>query len=71
MVDPSGRATDTALLVVRVAGRLEVRPLLERGVILRLGATGEAAELELGARDDYAVLGVVAGVIRPPAIGGR
>ncbi len=71
LVDPSGRATDSALVVVRVAGRIEVRPLLERGVILRLGATGEAAELQLGARDDYAVLGVVAGVIRPPAISSR
>jgi len=64
LVDPSGRATDTALLVVQVAGRISVRPLLERGVILRLGASDETPELQLGARDDYAVLGVVAGVIR-------
>jgi len=66
LVDPSGRATDSALLVVRVAGRTEVRPLLERGVILRLGGATERDELRLGVRDDYAVLGVVAGVIRPP-----
>ena len=66
LVDPSGRATETALLVVRVAGRMEVRPLLERGVILRLGGSTANDELRLGVRDDYAVLGVVAGVIRPP-----
>lgn len=64
LVDPSGRATDGALLVVRVAGRTAVRPLLERGVILRLGGATADDELRLGGRDDYAVLGMVAGVIR-------
>jgi repressor LexA len=67
LIDPSGRATETALLAVRVAGRIDVRPLLERGVILRLGGATEPDELRLGVRDEYAVLGVVAGVIRAPA----
>ena len=67
LIDPSGRAANTALLAVRVAGRIEVRPLLERGVILRLGGATEQDELRLGVRDDYAVLGIVAGVIRAPA----
>ena len=66
LVDPSGRATETALLVVQVAGRIMVRPLLERGVILRLGAVATQDEIQLSVRDDYAVLGVVAGVIRSP-----
>ena len=64
LVDPSGRATEGALLVVRVAGRTAVRPLLERGVSLRLGGATAEDDLRLGGRDDYAVLGVVAGVIR-------
>lgn len=70
LIDPSGRATDTALLAVRVAGRIDVRPLLERGVILRLGGATTNDELRLGVRDDYAVLGVVAGVIRSPGTTG-
>ncbi len=70
LVDPSGRATETALLAVRIAGRIDVRPLLERGVILRLGGATEQDELRLGVRDDFAVLGVVAGVIRLPGTTG-
>jgi repressor LexA len=66
LVDPSGRATDAALLVVRIGETIVARPVLERGVILRLAGTAEAGEVRLGARDDYAVLGVVAGVVRAP-----
>ncbi len=66
LVHPSARAHDGDLVVVRVGGAIVVRAMTRRGATLVLDADGDAGEVELTAGDDFAVLGVVAGVIRPP-----
>jgi SOS-response transcriptional repressor LexA len=64
IVHPSERARDGDIVVVRVGGALLVRSMHRIGSNIRLGASGEQAVLELGPTDDYAVLGVLGGVIR-------
>lgn len=66
LVHPSARAHDGDLIVTRVGGALLVRSMTRRGGTLILDATAEGDEVELAAGDDFEVLGVVAGVIRPP-----
>ncbi len=66
IVHPSARAHDGDLIVARVGGAIVIRTMTRRGATLVLDATGADDELELAAGDDFVVLGVVAGVIRPP-----
>ena len=66
LVHPSARARDGDLVVARVGGALIVRPLTRRGAALTLGPSGAGDTVELAATDDYEVIGVVAGVVRPP-----
>ena len=64
IVHPSERARDGDMVVVRVGGALLVRSMHRIGSNIRLGASGEQPVRELGPTDDYAVLGVLGGVIR-------
>lgn len=65
IVHPSVRARDGDLVAVRMGPTLALRPLTHRGSTIVLGPTAESArETALGRSDDFAVLGVVAGVIR-------
>ena len=66
LVHPSSRARDDDLVVARVGGALLVRPMTRRGATLVLDAAGAGESLTLEPGDDFEVLGVVAGVIRPP-----
>ena len=66
LVHPSARAHDGDLIVARVGGALLVRAMTRRGATLVLDGSGAGDDVELAAADDFVVLGVVAGVIRPP-----
>ncbi|MDP1891324.1 MAG: S24 family peptidase [Gemmatimonadaceae bacterium] len=67
LVHPVARSREGEAVVVRIGDRAVVRTMVRRGQAVVLLA-GEGAEpLELGPQDDYAVLGVLAGVIRPPS----
>ncbi|MEA3247416.1 MAG: S24 family peptidase, partial [Gemmatimonadota bacterium] len=65
IVHPSARAHDGALVVARVGGALVVRPMVRRGATLVLAGDAGTDDVELSPGDDFAVLGVVAGVVRP------
>ena len=68
LVHPVARSREGEAVVVRIGDRAVVRMMMRRGQAVVLLA-GEGAEpLELGPQDDYAVLGVLAGVIRPPTM---
>jgi repressor LexA len=67
LVEPSARATDGDVVVVRAAGAVLVRAMRRRGTILLLEAPLAGRDLELGPDDDYSVLGLLAGVIRSSA----
>jgi len=71
MVHPVARSRDGDIVVARVGSQALVRTLerLGQAVVLRSG-DGTAA-LELGPNDDFAVLGLLAAVIRPPALPGK
>jgi SOS-response transcriptional repressor LexA len=65
MAHPVARAADGAPVVARVGDRVMVRTLRRRGQsVVLLDGAGQA--MELGPQDDYAVLGVLAAVIRAP-----
>ena len=66
LVHPSARAHDGDLIVARVGGALLVRAMTRRGATLVLDGSGAGDDVELSSSDDFVVLGVVAGVIRPP-----
>jgi len=66
LVHPIARSRDGESVVVRVGAQALVRTMLRRGQAVVLSAGNGAAPQELGPQDDYAVLGVLAGVIRPP-----
>lgn len=68
LVHPSARAHDGDLIVVRVGNTIVVRAMSRRGSTIRLAGDGEGTEVELAATDDFGVLGVVAGIIRPPRV---
>jgi SOS-response transcriptional repressor LexA len=66
MVAPGQRAKDGDVVVTRVGGAVLVRALRRRGATIVLLAAGAGEDLELGAGDDYVVLGTLAGVVRAP-----
>lgn len=66
IVHPSARAHDGDLIVARVGAAVVIRAMTRRGATLVLDGSGAGDEVELSAGDDFVVLGVVAGVIRPP-----
>lgn len=66
LVSPAARAKDGDIVAVRHGDRTLVRTLTHRGMTLVLeSAQPSVAPLELGPRDDFKILGVVAGVFRP------
>lgn len=67
LVHPVARSREGELVVVRLGDRAVVRTMARRGQALVLRAGNGTEALELGPQDDYAVLGVLAGVIRPPS----
>ncbi|HET6681011.1 MAG TPA: transcriptional repressor LexA [Gemmatimonadaceae bacterium] len=66
LIDPSARARDGDLVMARVGDVTLARTLQRRGAALALeaAATGERDHL-LGPADDFAIVGVIAGVWRP------
>ena len=66
MVHPVARSRDGDTVVARVGDQVLVRTMRRRGQAVVLSAEHEPL-LELGPGDDFAVLGVLAAVIRPPA----
>lgn len=66
IVHPVSRSRDGEAVVVRIAGTAVVRTMERRGQTVVLSSGDGVAPVELGPQDDYAVLGVLAGVIRPP-----
>jgi repressor LexA len=66
LVSGSARAKDGDIVAVRVGGELMIRTLTHRAMNLVLeGTSSGMAPIELGPRDDFAILGVVCGVFRP------
>lgn len=68
LVSPSTRAHDGDLVAARVGSHLTMRLVHHLGAVLSL-STGTQGDKEtfLGPSDDFAVLGVVVGVLRPAA----
>lgn len=64
LVDPVQRAKDDDVVVARIGGAVLVRALRRRGATIVLMAPGAGEDVELGAGDDYVVLGTLCGVIR-------
>ena len=71
LVHPSARAHDGDLIVARVGAALLVRAMTRRGATLVLDGEGARDDVALASGDDFVVLGVVAGVIRPPRRAGQ
>ncbi len=67
LVHPVARSREGELVVVRLGNRAVVRTMARQGQAVVLRAGDGAEPLALGPQDDYAVLGVLAGVIRPPS----
>ena len=66
LVSPSARAKDGDVVAARIGGVASVRTLTHRGASIVLEpASAPDVALEVGPRDDFAVLGVVCGVFRP------
>jgi repressor LexA len=66
MVSPSARAKDGDVVAARIAGEATVKTLTHRGMTLVLEpANEEERSIEVGPKDDFAILGVVTGVFRP------
>ena len=66
MITPSARAKDGDMVAARLGAEATVKTLSHRGatVVLEPANPAERA-IEVGPRDDFAVLGVVCGVFRP------
>src|SRR5690349_15612919 len=66
LVSPSQRAKDGDIVAARVGTEATIKTMTHRGstVILEAAHAGERA-IEVGPRDDFAVLGVVCGIFRP------
>jgi repressor LexA len=66
MVTPSARAKDGDIVAARLADQATVKTLTHRGSTIVLEAASDAERpIEVGPRDDFAILGVVCGVFRP------
>lgn len=66
LVSPSARAKDGDLVAARIGGHSRVRTLTHRGATIVLeAAEGGGTAIEVGPRDDFAILGVVCAVFRP------
>lgn len=66
LVHPVARSRDGEAVVVRLGGAASVRTIERRGQAVLLHQGNGAEPREVGPHDDFAVLGVLAGVIRPP-----
>src|SRR5437868_6804486 len=66
LASPSTRAKDGDIVAARLGDEATIKTLTHRGstIVLEPANDGERA-LEVGPRDDFAVLGVVCGVFRP------
>ncbi|MEO8563458.1 MAG: transcriptional repressor LexA [bacterium] len=66
MVSPSTRAKDGDIVAARLGNEATIKTLTHRGGTIVLEPANEADRaIEVGPRDDFAVLGVVCGVFRP------
>ena len=66
MVSPSTRAKDGDIVAARLGTETTVKTLTHRGAIVVLEPANPSDHaIEVGPRDDFAVLGVVCGVFRP------
>jgi repressor LexA len=66
MVSPLARAKDGDIIAARLGEEATVKTLRHNGSIVVLEPANEADEtIEVGPREDFAVLGVVCGVFRP------
>lgn len=66
MVSPSARATDGDIVAARLGAEATVKTMSHRGATILLEPANDAERaIEVGPRDDFAVLGVVCGVFRP------
>lgn len=66
MVSPSARATDGDIVAARLGSEATVKTMSHRGATILLEPANDAERaIEVGPRDDFAVLGVVCGVFRP------
>ena len=70
IVHPVARSRDGEPVVARIGDLVVVRTMTRRGQTVVMHAGDGNAPVELGPDDDYAVLGVLAGVIRPPVPAG-
>jgi repressor LexA len=68
IVHPTARAADDELVALRLGDWIHVRAVRHKGAALVIDAPeAPDGERALGRADDYAVLGVVTGIVRPPA----
>src|SRR5881628_1788320 len=66
MVSPSMRAKDGDIVAARLGEEATIKTLTHKGATIVLEPANEADRaIEVGPRDDFAVLGVVCGVFRP------
>jgi repressor LexA len=66
LVTPSATAKDGDIIAARVGSEATIKTLTHRGstIVLEPANAGERS-IEVGQRDDFAILGVVCGVFRP------
>ncbi|MCC7194754.1 MAG: hypothetical protein IT356_04265 [Gemmatimonadaceae bacterium] len=69
IVHPSARANDGDVVVARVARAILVSAMIRRGAGLVLTGAAGPGDLHLSREDDFEILGVAVGVIRPPRRG--
>jgi repressor LexA len=66
MISPSTRAKDGDIVAARLGEDATIKTLTHRGATIVLEPANESERaIEVGPRDDFAVLGVVCGVFRP------
>jgi repressor LexA len=66
LVSPSTRAKDGDIVAARLGEDATVKTLTHRGASIVLEPANETERaIEVGPKDDFAVLGVVCGIFRP------